>query len=101
MYQFLTTDSFVGYLTNLAGGAAYPAVKAEHFKAAKIIVPPKELLNQYDDQFQPSLELIWNLDQQNQNLKEAQDILLPRLMTGMIDVEDMDIASQEPQTAEL
>ena len=29
------------------------------------------------------------LTNQNQRLKEARDILLPRLMTGMIDVEEM------------
>jgi type I restriction enzyme S subunit len=32
------------------------------------------------------------LEFQNQLLKEAREILLPRLMTGMIDTDDMDIA---------
>ena len=35
---------------------------------------------------------IKNLTNQNKLLKEARDILLPRLMTGMIDTDDMDIA---------
>jgi len=35
---------------------------------------------------------IKNLTNQNKFLKEARDILLPRLMTGMIDTDDMDIA---------
>jgi len=85
LYQFLTTDSFVGYLVNLAGGAAYPAVKAEHFKEADIVVPQKDIVDKFDNQFANSIELTWNLKHQNQLLKEARDILLPRLMTGMID----------------
>ena len=35
---------------------------------------------------------IKNLTNQNKFLKEARDILLPRLMTGMIDTDNMDIA---------
>ena len=35
---------------------------------------------------------IENLTNQNQLLKEARDILLPRLMTGMIDVEEIEVA---------
>ena len=39
--------------------------------------------------FQRELEMPLFYDEQNQRLKEARDILLPRLMTGMIDVEQM------------
>ena len=36
------------------------------------------------------MELKSNLFNQNHLLKEARDILLPRLMTGMIDVSEME-----------
>ncbi|CAL67547.1 restriction endonuclease subunit S [Christiangramia forsetii] len=101
LYYFLTTNSFVGYLTNLAGGAAYPAVKADHFKTAEIVVPKDEIVKAFDEKFEKSLELIWNFKQQNQFLKEARDILLPRLMAGMINVEDMNISSKEAETAKI
>ncbi len=84
LYQFVTTDEYVGYLTNLAGGAAYPAVKPIHFKTSEITIPTDELIVKYDEQNGNSLELSWNLQIQNQRLKEARDILLPRLMTGVI-----------------
>ena len=38
------------------------------------------------------LEKILNLHSQNELLKEARDILLPRLMTGIIDTDELDIA---------
>ena len=40
-----------------------------------------------------------NLQKQNQLLKEARDILLPRLMTGMIDVEQINLETLQPTTA--
>jgi len=86
LYQFITTDEYVGYLSNLAGGAAYPAVKPIHFKESEIIIPTDKLIMKYEEQHGNSLELSWNLQIQNLRLKEARDILLPRLMTGMIDV---------------
>jgi len=90
LYQFLTTDLYVGYLTNVAGGAAYPAVKPVHFEESEIISPSAELVSKYDNIYGNSLDISWNLQNQNQHLKEARDILLPRLMTGMIDVEELE-----------
>ncbi len=89
LYQVLTTDEYVGYLTNLAGGAAYPAVKPVHFKESEIIVPPIKLISMYEEKNGNNLQVSWNLNTQNQHLKEARDILLPRMMTGMIDVDEL------------
>ena len=87
LYQHLTTDAFVGYLTSRAGGAAYPAVKPEAFEESEIIVPPKEKVEAFDRIIKPTFELRANLVKQNNLLKEARDILLPRLMNGTISVE--------------
>ncbi len=95
LLQYVTTNDFVGYLNNRAGGAAYPAVKAIDFKDADILMPNEELVNKYDLIFKNSLEISWNLQKQNQHLKEARDILLPRLMTGMIDVDKLKLESVE------
>ncbi|WP_295222886.1 restriction endonuclease subunit S [uncultured Chryseobacterium sp.] len=86
LHHALTTDEFVGYLTNLAGGAAYPAVTQNHFENADIIIPTEDLLGKFSQSFESTKYIIQNLQYQNQRLREARDILLPRLMMGMIDV---------------
>lgn len=91
LLKYLTTDSFVAYLTNLAGGAAYPAVKTEDFRDAEVVVPKKTIVDKFDNIFKNSLDISSNLQTQNHLLKEARDILLPRLMGGMIDADNIEV----------
>jgi type I restriction enzyme, S subunit len=49
-------------------------------------VPPKNLLTAFDEFATPLFEQIEHLKQQNQKLRAARDLLLPRLMSGEIAV---------------
>jgi type I restriction enzyme, S subunit len=86
LYQTLTTDAFVGYLENHARGAAYPAVVAGDFERAMIVVPPRILLSAFDEFARPLLDQARNLELQNEKLRAARALLLPRLMNGEIPV---------------
>jgi len=61
-------------------------------KHQDLIMPSNDILLSFDKRADALINEIYNLGHQNQLLKEARDILLPRLMTGMIDTDDMDIA---------
>ena len=82
LYQALTTDLFVGYLENRAKGAAYPAVVAGDFERAEVLIPPPALFTVFDEFAEPLLSQMHNLHSQNQKLRAARDLLLPRLMSG-------------------
>jgi type I restriction enzyme, S subunit len=86
LYQSLKTEQFVRYLENNATGAAYPAVTSKDFKVAPIEVPERTIQDKYQLEMEPIFELINNLKLQNRNLRDARDILLPRLMNGEIEV---------------
>ncbi len=86
LYQFVTTDNFVGHLVNHATGAGYPAVRPDDFERAAVTVPPNRLLAGFHDATEPNFRLISKLEQQNAKLVEARDLLLPRLMNGEIAV---------------
>jgi len=86
LYQALTTNEFVGYLANNARGAAYPAVTASDFEAARVLLPKRHLIDQFDEIASPVISQIQNLRQQSTKLAEARDLLLPRLMSGEIAV---------------
>ncbi|EPR1793497.1 restriction endonuclease subunit S [Vibrio cholerae] len=86
LYQSLTTNEYVGYLTNRAGGAAYPAVTARVFEESSILVPTKNLVEQYERQVQDTYTQINILRTQNIKLAQARDLLLPKLMSGELTV---------------
>ncbi len=61
---------------------------ARHYKFLKdcdIVLPNKKEAVEFEALTKQIFDLILNLQTQNQLLKEARDILLPRLMSGMID----------------
>ncbi|GAB6190702.1 restriction endonuclease subunit S [Desulfocastanea catecholica] len=86
LYQALTTNSFVGYLENHAKGVAYPAVVASDFERAEILVPKDSLVSTFNDFVEPQMSKIHNLRFQNQKLRTARDLLLPKLMSWEITV---------------
>lgn len=86
LYFTTTTDAFVGHLEQNATGAAYPAVTAKVFEEAEILVPGADVLAAFDAVVLPQLEQMETLKQQNQQLAQARDLLLPKLMSGQLDV---------------
>ena len=60
--------------------------------ALPIIAPVDELVNALSEQLQPTNELVLNLVDQNRVLREARDLLLPRLVSGELDVSELDLA---------
>ena len=87
LYLATTTDDFVGYLTNNAIVAAYPAVTATTFEKADLLIPPAPLLTQFGEATSPMAQQIHILQRQIQNLRRTRDLLLPRLLSGQIEVE--------------
>lgn len=90
LYFATTTDDFVSFLVNNATGAAYPAVTAATFEKAEVVVPSAALLAKFGEATMPMAEQIYTLQRQIQNLRRTRDLLLPRLLSGQIDVEAMD-----------
>lgn len=86
LYQNITSVEFVTYLENHAKGATYPAVTASDFEDANINVASKSIMKEYHNEIYPYFELKEKLEKQNTKLREARDLLLPRLMNGEIDV---------------
>jgi len=94
LYHTLTTNDFVGYLTNRATGAAYPAVNSEDFQRALIIRPSSRLLDKFHAIVAPMFDQKQNLLNKNANLRRTRDLLLPRLVAGEIDVEGMEVIAE-------
>lgn len=86
LYSFTTTDFFTSYLVNHATGSAYPAVNADIFKKANVLVPPSELLKEFDELCLAAMQQSEVLKKKNENLKKQRDMLLPKLISGKIEL---------------
>ena len=83
----------------MGGGAIFSSVTKKDVEGIKIVQGTEELTNRFNDFASDIDNSIKTLTKQNQLLKEARDILLPRLMTGIIDVEKMNLEILQPTTA--
>jgi len=86
LYFATTTDDFVGYLTNNASGAAYPAVTATTFEKAELLIPSPALLERFGEATIAMAEQSHTLQRQTSNLRRTRDLLLPRLLSGQVEV---------------
>lgn len=89
-----STMEFSAYLSNHARGAAYPAVNAEDFENARLVIPTEVLLDEFAPLVDPMFELRESLRRQNANLRATRDLLLPKLVSGEIDVSELDIEAE-------
>ncbi|WP_417558237.1 restriction endonuclease subunit S [Mesoflavibacter zeaxanthinifaciens] len=78
----------------MGGGAIYNSVTKRDVERIEIIQATKEINIKFNEISSNIDKQIKNLTKQNQLLKEARDILLPRLMGGMIDVEDLEVKDE-------
>ncbi len=90
VYSFLNRKEIRDYLMGVSVSATMPAISFKSFGQIKMNLPEKDLQQKFHKYVDSIFELILNLQNQNQHLKEARDILLPRLMSGMIDVDGLD-----------
>ena len=86
LYCHVTQDEFVSYLINCTNGAAYPAVKPSHFENAVLLVPTDMVLSKFHSLVGQMFRQAAILEQKNQQAIEARDRLLPKLMSGEIEV---------------
>ena len=81
--------------------ALYPQIKAleqmivgttvahlgdKHLRKITILLPNEELLQKSFERFEPLINRIYSLQQQITNLTQQRDLLLPRLMSGKLEV---------------
>lgn len=87
VYFLARSNTFREYAINSMNGAdGRQRVKVDRLEKIWWIQPPKELLAQFDLRVKDSFELIHALTYQNQNLAAQRDALLPRLMSGKLEV---------------
>ena len=61
------------------------------FMSKEFPLPPAALCEQFGEFIKPMVQLTYRLDKRNQNLRQSRELLLPKLISGEIDVSEPDI----------
>jgi type I restriction enzyme S subunit len=83
---FVESDEYKSYVQSRVGGAAQPNANAKVLSGAEVLVPPLNIQRIFQDYAEPLMDQREVLQLQNQKLRAARDLLLPRLMSGEIAV---------------
>lgn len=86
LFDALGAPETAGTIANRAKGSTMLNLNGTVLKTVPILVAPRSLQNLYAQFVTPSAALTEVLDEQNQKLRTARDLLLPRLMSGEITV---------------
>jgi len=79
----------------MGGGTIYPSVTKEEVQKIKMLVPLPEKILAFESQSLPVFRQIEVFLLKNDNLRKTRDLLLPRLISGEIDVENLDIKTSQ------
>ncbi len=85
-YVYELLNNIRGVITNFQRGAAQPHVYPKDINRIKLIIPSERLMSLADERLSVIHRQICNLQHQNTLLARRRDLLLPRLMSGKLEV---------------
>ena len=86
LYSWLNSDSIQAIFATQTNGASQQFVGLNFMRRFKILVPNENVLDLYSDKIKPIRTEIVKLHDINENLVKQRDMLLPRLMSGKLEV---------------
>ena len=86
VYSYLTSRGFYHYLLTMGSGSVQLNFGPTHLKQIDLIVPPENILKKYNDLIFPLIEQMVTIKSEISKLTKLRDTLLPKLMSGEIDV---------------
>jgi type I restriction enzyme S subunit len=85
-YLYFAMSAGVRELRSQAGGAVFDAIIRDTFRFISVMEPSEGIVERFTEIIRPYLNSIKNLQAQIRVLRETRDILLPRLMSGEVEV---------------
>lgn len=84
LFETLGAPETLGVIVNRAKGSTMPNLSAGALKTVPLLVAPRKLQDSYAEQVEGLRDMAEVLEEQNEKLRAARDLLLPRLMSGEI-----------------
>jgi len=92
VYLAATSDDAIDRLTHLADGAAYPAVRPDVVVATEAVIPSEDVAKEFSAILRPLIARVAASRSESAALTQLRDLLLPRLISGKLRVDDAEAA---------
>lgn len=86
LYMLLLSQDVQNYCQSKANGAAQKGIRMGDLRKYTFLLPTKNVINDFTNQISPILRNVSLLRNESKNLIQQRDILLPRLMSGKLEV---------------
>jgi len=90
-FYFLLSETYQGYITGASTGTTRKSASAGVVTGINIIVPQQSLMNKFESEISAIRKQMNLLLDKNTNLRKTRDLLMPKLISREIDVENLDI----------
>ena len=87
LYLYFYFKMNKNYLQSIASGATFPELSGSMMKKLKILLPPMKVQQEFSKRANIFIAKAELLSEQITNLTQQRDLLLPRLMSGKLEVE--------------
>lgn len=87
VYHFMKSKD----LASMNAGSAVPSMTTAILNALEISIPSTETLKHFEISVAPMYEMMQKNEEQSHKLTKLRDVLLPKLMSGEIDVSTLDL----------
>jgi type I restriction enzyme S subunit len=95
LFYFMSSDRYQAFVTGASTGTTRKSLSAPLITSISLAVPPPQLQHAFVNRVTALRYLMTQLIRARANLRATRDLLLPRLVSGEVDVTDLDIAMPE------
>ena len=85
-FLFFLIKREIQKIKKMASGGVFDTIIVNTFDHIKVLLPTDELINKFDLIVSSIMKEVYSLSKQNINLIKQRDLLLPRLMSGKLEV---------------
>lgn len=91
IYCTLKQPNIISEVINRGQGSAQPNISATDIMTIPCVIPNTDEIDQFNRELSPMFEMIINNQFENTILSNTRDTILPKLMSGELDVSDLDL----------
>jgi len=86
LVSLLKSEATSEAIKQMKSGAAIPRIVLRDFKRLRVVLPPRDLRQAFENLAGPAHDLIRRISQANAALAKSRDLILPRLISGEVSV---------------